>query len=124
TFSPITAWKIEIDIGPAFPALVKKALENQIAAHRIDRCDPKAITNGAVGGAAAALHHDVVLATEIHDVPDNQKIAGEAELGDERKFFFQLLFHCAANRRITLLCAKPCNRAQERINVVPGWNGI
>src|SRR6266699_1858877 len=50
TFSPITAWKIEIDIGPAFAALVKKALENQIAAHRIDRCDPKAITNGAVGG--------------------------------------------------------------------------
>src|SRR6266568_3134523 len=73
-FTPIAAWKIEIDIGPAFPAFVQEPFENQIVAHRIDRRDSEAITNCAVRGAAPALDHDVVLATKIDDVPDNQKI--------------------------------------------------
>src|SRR2546423_5344028 len=113
TFATITAWKIEINIGPAFAALVKKAFENQIVVDRIDRRDPKAITNRAVGGAAASLHHNVVLATEIHDVPDDQKISRKPEFGDERKLFFEFLRHRAADRSITLLRAKPRDRTQE-----------
>src|SRR5207302_9828408 len=70
-FTPIAAWKIEIDIGPAFPAFVQEPFENQIVAHRIDRRDAETITNRAIGGATATLHHDVVLAAKIDDVPDN-----------------------------------------------------
>src|SRR5438128_6505163 len=69
-FAPVAAWKIEIDIGPAFAAFVQEPLENQIVADRIDRCDAEAIADCAVRGAAAALHHDVVLAAEVDDVPD------------------------------------------------------
>ena len=75
--------------------------------HRIDRRDPEAITNRAVGGAAPALDHDVVFAAEIDDVPDDQKIAGETEPGDEREFFLQLAFHFFADRCVTLLRAEP-----------------
>src|SRR6266480_3075385 len=91
-----------------------------MTAHRIDGRDAEAITNSAVRGAAPPLHHDVVFAAEIHDVPDNQKIAWELELADEPEFFFELSFYRGADRRITLLRPKPCDRAQERIHRVTG----
>src|SRR6266516_6375040 len=71
SFAPITAGKIEIDIGPAFAAFVQEPLENQIVTDRIDRRDAEAITNRAVRRAAASLDHDVVLPAEIDNVPDN-----------------------------------------------------
>src|ERR1700693_444899 len=70
-FAAIAAWKIEIDIRPAFPAFVQETFEHEIVTDRIDRCNSEAITNCAVRRAAAALDHDVVLAAEIHNVPDN-----------------------------------------------------
>src|SRR6266446_1279478 len=91
-----------------------------MTAHRINRRDTETITNSAVGGAAAALHHDVMLTAKIHDVPDDQKISCEPELGNEREFFFELSFYRCADRRITLLRAKPDDRAQKRIHRVTG----
>ena len=70
-FATIAAGKIEIDIGPAFPVFVQEPFENQIIAHRINRRNAETITNRAIGGATATLHHDVVLAAKIDDVPDN-----------------------------------------------------
>src|SRR5882762_4873963 len=89
-FATIAAGKIEIDVGPTFPVFVQEPFENQIIAHRIDRRDAEAITNRAIGGAATALHHDVVFATKIDDVPDNQKITVKPELRDKDKFFLEL----------------------------------
>ena len=86
-FAPVATWQIEIDIGPAFAAFVQKPFEDEMIADRIDRRNAKAITDRAVGGAAASLHHDVVFAAKIHDVPDDEKIAGETELADEGEFF-------------------------------------
>src|SRR6266496_1217377 len=112
-FAPIAARKIEIDIRPAFSALVQESFEHQMIFHWIDRRNPQAITNRAVRGAAPALDHDVVFATEIDDVPDDQKIAGKPELGNKCKFFFELVLHPGADRSITLLRAKPDDSAQE-----------
>src|SRR6476646_2046783 len=92
-FTTVAAGKIEIDIGPALPAFVQETLEHQIATDRIDRSDPEAITNRAVGRAPPPLHHNVVLPAEIDDVPDNQEIAGEPEFDDEREFFLNLSSH-------------------------------
>ena len=75
--APIAAGQIEINIGPAFPALAEKTLEDQMIAHRIDRGDAETITNRAVGRAPPSLHHDVVLPAEIDDVPDDQEVAGK-----------------------------------------------
>ena len=75
-------------------------------ADRIDRRNTETVTDGAVGCATAALHHDVVLVAEIHDVPNDQKISGKTKFGNKRQFFIQLLFHCCANGGIALLRAK------------------
>src|SRR4029450_10532141 len=106
-FAPIAAGKIQADIGPAFTALVKEPFKDEMIFHRIDRGNPQAATNRAVRGAAPSLDHDVVFATEINDVPNNQKIAGKPELRDECQFLFELTFYFPANRSVTLLRAEP-----------------
>src|ERR1043166_4829526 len=92
--------------------------------YRIHWRDSQAITNRAVRRAAAALDHDVVFATEIDDVPDDQKITGKTELRDERKFFFKLTLHLHADRSVTLLRAEPHNGAQKRIHRVTDWHWV
>ncbi len=88
--APVAARQIEIDVRPAFAAFAQETFEDEMVAHRIDRRDPEAKTNRAVRRAPAALHHDVVFAAEIDDVPDDQKITGEPELLDERQLFLEL----------------------------------
>src|SRR4051794_36638178 len=100
--TPLAAGQIEIDVGPAFAALVQEALEDEMITHRIDRRDTEAIADDAVRRAAATLHHDVVLAAEIDDVPDDEEVTGEPEPRDEREFEFELAFHRAAHCLITL----------------------
>ena len=117
-FAPIAARQIEIDVRPAFAAFAQETLEDEMVAHRIDRGDAETKTDRAVRRAAAALHHDVVLAAEIDDVPDDQKIAGEPELLDERQFFIQLCLHRRADRGVALLRAEERDRAKERIHRV------
>src|SRR5215475_11718548 len=92
--------------------------------HRIDRRDSQAITNRTVRGAAPALDHDVVFATKIDDVPNNQKIAGKTEFRDERQFLFKLTFHFRANRSVTLLRTEPDDGAQERVHGVTSGHRI
>src|SRR6476620_6421827 len=112
-FPPIATGKIKINIGPAFAALVEESFKYEMIFHRIDRRDPEAITNGAVGGAAAALDHDVVFTAEIDDVPNDQEIAGETELAYQRKLFLDLTLHFRADRCVTLLRTEPDDGAQK-----------
>src|SRR5439155_26233722 len=93
-----------------------------MTAHRVHRRDAETITNSAIGGTAPALDHDVVFTTEIDDVPDNQKIAREPEVADEREFFFELPFYLGTNRRIALLRPEPDGRPQERTHVMTRRN--
>ena len=87
----IAAGQIEIDVGPFAALFGEKALEQQIHADGIDGGDAERIADRAVGGRAAALHQDVLLAAEAHDVPDDQEIAGELELFDQRQLALDLL---------------------------------
>src|SRR5215831_6009111 len=112
-FPPIATGKIKINVRPAFAALVQKSFEYEMIFHRIDRGNPETITNGAVGGAAAALDHDVVFTAEIDDVPNNQEITGETELAYQRKLFFDLTLNFRADRRVTLLRTEPDDGAQK-----------
>src|SRR5215468_6338802 len=86
--------------------------------HRINRCNTQAITDGTIGGAAAALDHDIVFTTEIDDVPDNQKISGETQFGYEREFFLDLTFYFCTDSGVTLLRTEPDDCAQKRIHRV------
>ena len=92
----IAAGQIEIDVRPLAAFFGEKALEEQFHCDRIDRGDAERIADRAVGGRAAALHQDVVAAAELDDVPDDQEIAGEVELFDERQFAIDLAAGAAA----------------------------
>ena len=83
-FAPVTAGKIEIYIRPSFAALVEEPFEHEVIFHGINRRDSQAITDCTVRSAAAALDHNIVFATEIDDVPNNQKVPSETELGYQR----------------------------------------
>src|SRR5205814_8233201 len=70
-FATVATGKIKIDVRPAFPALVQKTFKHEMIFHWINRGNPEAITDRAISGAATALNHDVVLAAEINDIPDD-----------------------------------------------------
>src|SRR5579864_5983412 len=61
-FAIVTAWQIQIDVRPFATLFRKKALEKQFHAYRIDRGDAERIAGRAVGGRAASLHENVLLA--------------------------------------------------------------
>jgi hypothetical protein len=86
----VAAGQIDIDVGPFAALFGEKALEQQVHADRVDRGDAERVADRAVGGRAAALRQDAVLAAEAHDVPDDQEIAGQFELFDQRQLAFDL----------------------------------
>ncbi len=86
----IAAGQVEIDVGPLAALFGQEALEEQFHADRIDRGDSERVADGAVGGRAASLDQNVLLAAEAHDVPDDEEVAGELELFDQRQFALDL----------------------------------
>ena len=81
--APIAARQIQIDVGPLTALLGEEALEEQLHADRIHGRDAQAVADGAIGRRATPLHQDVLLPAEVHDVPDDEEVAGELELLDE-----------------------------------------
>ena len=96
--------QIEIDVRPLVAALAQEALEEQLHADRIDGGNFQRVADGGVGGAAAALHQDVVLLAELDDVPDDEKISGKAQLRDQRKFVLHLLLRALQQ---VAVCSEP-----------------
>ena len=86
----VAAGQVEIDVGPFAALLGKEALEQEFHLDRIHRRDPERVTHRAVGRGAASLHHDPILAAELHDVPYDQEVAGELEPLDDPEFMFEL----------------------------------
>ena len=83
--------EINIDVGRLGALLAQEPFEQQLELDGIHRRDAEAVADGAVGGRTAPLAEDPVAVREAHDVPDDQEVAGEPELGDEREFMLQLL---------------------------------
>ncbi len=82
----VAARQIEVDVGPFTALFGQKSLEEQLHADRIDGRNPEAVADSTVGGRTPSLHEDVVLSAEIHDVPDDQEIAGKVQLFDQVQF--------------------------------------
>ena len=89
-FALFAAGQIEIDIGPFAALFGEEAFEQQIHADRVHGGDFERITDRAVGGRAAALRQNAARLGEAHDVPDDQEIAGQLELFDQRQFALDL----------------------------------
>ena len=122
--APVAARQIEVDVGPLAALLRQKPLEQQIHAHRIDRRDPEAVADRAVGRRPAPLHEDVVLPAEIDDVPDDEEVAGELELLDEIELARDLRAGAIVVRPVALARAGVGDVAQERALRLAGRHRI
>ena len=96
------AGQVEIDVRPLAALLGEKALEEQVHSNRIDGGDAERVADHAVGRRAAPLHQNALAPAELHDVPDDEEVAGESELGDERQLALCLLL-CAGKELVIVL---------------------
>src|SRR5262249_56493179 len=86
----IAGRQIEVNVGPLTALLREEALEEQLHGDGVDRRDAERVAHGAVGGRAAALAEEAARAREAHEIPDDQEVAGEIELLDERELVVEL----------------------------------
>ena len=91
--APLAAGQVDVDVGPALAALRQEALEEHVELERVDRRDPQAEADGAVGRAAPTLGEDALVAAEADDVGDDQEIAGEPEPSDQGQLLVQQPLH-------------------------------
>ncbi len=83
--------EVDVDVGRLAALGRKEALEEQVAARRIDRRDAEAVADRAVGGAAPPLAEDVALARHLDDGVHAQEVRRDLEPGDERELLLDLL---------------------------------
>ena len=112
----IAARQIQIDVGPLSPLFREKPLEEQIHPDRIDGRNSQAVADSAVGCRPAALHEDVVLPAEVHDVPHDEEVAGEIEFSDEIELARNLCAGAIVIRTIAVARADVGHRPQERLH--------
>ena len=119
-FALVAAGQIEIDVGPLAALFRKKAFEEKFHADGIDGGDAERIADGAVGGRAASLNQNVLLAAVADQVPDDEEISGELEFLDQRQFFFDLAarfgLHVGRGAAVAIAEAFPGSLAQKGIH--------
>jgi len=129
TLAIVSGRQVEIDVGPLAAHLGEEALEEQFHADWIDSRNTERVADGGVGGRAAPLNQDAVLAAELHNVPHDEEVAGESELGDERKFGIDLFVGSGSQLRAGLGTVAPGHAlvgalAEEAVHALAFRNGI
>ncbi len=74
---------VQVDVWRPVPACRQEALEEQAMPNGIHAGDPERIADRRVGGRSAALAEDAVPLAELHDVLNDQEVAGEAQVHDD-----------------------------------------
>src|SRR5579884_1025956 len=115
-FALIAAGQVDIDVGPFAAFFGEESLEEKIHGDGIDRGDAERVTDGAVGGRAAALRQNAVAAAELDDVPDDEEITGEIELFDQRQLALDLRARSLVIRAIAIARAFVGALAQKRVH--------
>ena len=118
------AGQIEIDIGPFAAFFGKKTLEEQVHADWVHGGDAERITDRAIGRRAAPLHQNSFPAAELDDIPDDQEIAGEAELLNQCEFALNLLPRPLVVGTVAVARAFVSALSQERIHRLAGRHGV
>ncbi len=116
--------EVEVDVWPSVAAFAEEALKEEAAGDGIDVGDGEAVADGAVGGAAAALHEDAVFSSPADDVPDDEEVAAEAEFFDEAQLVIELLADGGGDGLVTLAGALVGELAEVAVLVVIGWDGV
>ena len=72
--------EVDVDVGRLAALGGEEALEEQVAARRVDRRDAEAVADGAVRGASAPLAEDVHAARDLDDRVDAEEVRRDLEL--------------------------------------------
>ena len=92
-FAPFVL-EIDVDVGRLVALAGDEALEQHVHARRVHLGDAEAVTDGGIGGRAAALAQNVAAAGKLHDVVHGQEIGFVAQLGNQFQFALDLLPQC------------------------------
>ncbi len=87
----VAARQVEVDVGPLPALLGEEALEEQLHAHRIDRRDLERVAHRAVRRRAPPLDEDVVPATVLDQIPDDEEVTRQVQASDETELALDLL---------------------------------
>ena len=82
--------EVHVDVGRFVALLADEALEQRVAAYRVDLGDAQAVADGRVGGRAPALAQDALAARELDDVVDGQEIRLVLQVADQAQLFLDL----------------------------------
>ncbi len=82
--------EVDVDVGRFLALLAQEPFEEQPQTDRVHRGDAETEAHRGVRRRAAPLAEHAGAAREAHDVPDDQEIAGEAELADDRELVREL----------------------------------
>ena len=104
--------QVEVDVGPLAALLGEEALEQELHLHRVDGGDAERVADRAVGGRAAALQRMPLAPAEADDVPDDEEVAGEVELLDQRELVLDLRLRLRGERPEARARAVPGELAQ------------
>jgi hypothetical protein len=89
-FAPV-GLDVDVDVGRLLGALgAEEPFEHEVEADGVDRRDLECVAHRGVRGRAASLAEDVVLTAVPGDVPDDEEVAGEAELLDDLQLLSDL----------------------------------
>ena len=81
---------VDVDVGRPVALGGEEPLEQQPQGHGVGAGDAEREADGGVGGRAPALAVDVLAAAELHDVPDDEEVAGEPEGADHLELVVDL----------------------------------
>ena len=82
--------EVHVDVGRFVALLADEALEQRVAAYRVDLGDAQAVADGRVGGRAPTLAQDALAARELDDVVDGQEIRLVLQVADQAQLFLDL----------------------------------
>ena len=85
--------KVDVDVGHCKLVAAQETLEQQVVCQRIDAGDAQQVGDDGVGGRAAPLAANPLLAGKPHDVPHDQEVGRQAGAFDDVQFVRQLLEH-------------------------------
>ena len=120
----VPARQVEVDVRPLPPLLGEEALEEELHPHRVDRGDAEAVADRAVRGGAPALGEDALAPAEVHEVPDDEEVAGEVQLADEGELPLDLPARLLVVRPVALARARLRGLAEEGELRLPLRHGV
>ncbi len=84
--------RLDVDVDVRGPVALggEEPLEEEPELHGVGLGDAEGEAHRRVGRRPPPLAVDVLLATELHDVPDDEEVAGEVELGDHLELMVDL----------------------------------